>query len=153
MRYAAAGVVVAGLLLLSGCGDESNVPPNAGQENTVSPSTQPPSTPGPSTPGPSTPGSSAPSTSAQGPVEQAKTDLAGRLGISAAQVTVVSSEEVTWSDGSLGCPQPGMHYAQVLTNGSRIVLQAAGKQYNYHSGSRGAPFLCTNPQPPLATAT
>jgi hypothetical protein len=105
----------------------------------VSPSTQPPG------PGPSTP--------AQGPVEQAKTDLAGRLGIGAAEVKVVSSEEVTWRDAGLGCPQPGMNYAQMLTNGTRIVLEAAGKQYNYHSGSGGAPFLCTNPQPPLSSAT
>jgi len=78
---------------------------------------------------------------------------AGRLGIGAAEVRVVSSEEVTWRDASLGCPQPGMNYAQMLTNGTRIVLEAAGKQYNYHSGSHGAPFLCADPQPPLSTAT
>jgi hypothetical protein len=66
---------------------------------------------------------------------------------------VVSSEEVTWRDASLGCPQPGMNYAQMLTNGTRIVLEAAGQQYNYHSGSHGAPFLCANPQPPLSTDT
>jgi hypothetical protein len=101
----------------------------------VSPSTQPPS------PGPSTP--------AGGPVEQAKSDLAGRLGISADEVTLVSAEEVTWRDSALGCPEPGMHYAQVLTNGSRIVLTAGGKQYHYHSGGQRAPFLCENPQPPL----
>jgi len=155
MRYAAAGVVVAGLLLFSGCGSESDPPPTAGQENSVTPSTQPPS-PDPTTPGtpaPSTPGSPAPSTPAQGPVEQAKTDLAGRLGIGVGEVTLVSAEEVTWSDGSLGCPQPGMRYTQVLTNGSRIVLEAAGKQYSYHSGGRRTPFLCTNPQPPLASAS
>jgi hypothetical protein len=136
MSYVAVGVVGVALLLLGGCGNESDPPPAAGQESTVSPSTQPP------TGGPSTP--------AQGPVEQAKSELAGRLGISPGQVNLVSSQEVTWRDASLGCPQPGMQYAQVLTNGTRIVLEAGGKRYEYHAGGRGAPFLCTNPQPPLS---
>ncbi|GAA1594850.1 hypothetical protein GCM10009789_56150 [Kribbella sancticallisti] len=137
MRYVAAGVVLTALLL-GGCGNESDPPTDAGQEPSVSPSTQPP-TPGPSTPtGP-----------AQGPVEQAKSDLAGRLGVPVEAVTVVSTEEVTWPDGSLGCPQPGMRYTQVLVNGSRIVLTVDGKRYHYHSGGRRGPFLCTNPQPPV----
>lgn len=101
----------------------------------MSPSTQPPS----------------PSTPSGGPVEQAKSDLADRLGLSVEEITVVSSEEVTWRDSALGCPEPGMHYAQVLTDGSRIVLTAGGKQYHYHSGGQRASFLCENPQPPLPT--
>ncbi|GAB2567622.1 hypothetical protein [Kribbella endophytica] len=76
------------------------------------------------------------------PQEQAKADLAERLGVPVDDVTVVSSEEVTWPDSSLGCPQPGMMYAQVLTNGSRIVLSAGGQTYEYHSGGQRAPFLC-----------
>jgi hypothetical protein len=139
MKYAAAGGAVAALLLLAGCGSESDQP--TGQESSVSPSTQPPT---PGTPSPSTPAGPT-----QGPVEQAKVDLAGRLGIDPGQVTLASSEEVTWRDGSLGCPQPGMRYIQVITNGSRIVLEAGGKRYEYHSGGRRGPFLCTNPQPPL----
>jgi len=118
----------------------------------VSPSTQPP-TPDPSTPTPSpstpSPSPSPPSQPTQGPIEQAKTDLAGRLGVQPGQITLVSSEEVTWPDGSLGCPQPGMHYTQALVDGTRIILAAGGKQYNYHAGGRRGPFLCTNPQPPL----
>lgn len=143
MGYVAAGGVVVTLLLLGSCGTESDSPPDAGQETTVSPSTQPP-TPEPSTPGPSMPG-----TPAQGPVEQAKADLAARLGVQPGEVRLVSSEEVTWPDGSLGCPQPGMRYTQALVNGSRIVLEAGGKRYHYHSGGRRGPFLCTNPQPPV----
>jgi hypothetical protein len=76
-------------------------------------------------------------------VEQARTDLAERLGVPVDEITVVSHEEVTWPDSSLGCPQPGMHYAQVLTNGTRTVLTAAGKHYNYHAGGTRPPFLCT----------
>ena len=63
--------------------------------------------------------------------------------------TVVSSDEVTWRDGSLGCPEPGMFYTQALIPGTRTILEVAGKQYHYHSGGNRAPFLCENPQPPV----
>ena len=86
------------------------------------------------------------STPAGGPVEQAKADLAKRLSVDAARVTVVSSEEVTWSDGSLGCPEPGMMYTQALVPGARIILEVDGTQYNYHSGANRAPFLCEHPK-------
>ncbi len=79
------------------------------------------------------------------PLEQARADLAERLGVAVDDVTVVSSEEVTWPDSSLGCPQPGMMYAQVLTDGSRMLLSAGGRTYEYHSGGQRAPFLCETP--------
>src|SRR5687767_10541093 len=49
--------------------------------------------------------------------ENAIADLAVRLGIEASAVTVVSVESVTWSDGSIGCPEPGRAYPQVITPG------------------------------------
>lgn len=113
------------------------------------------STPAPGTPGPSeTPGTPVPTPTpdpttppaAGGQVEVAKADLAKRLGIGAGEVTVVSSTEVTWSDGSLGCPEPGMNYTQALVEGRRIILEVAGKQYHYHSAGTRTPFLCANPQ-------
>ncbi|TCO32396.1 hypothetical protein EV652_1042 [Kribbella steppae] len=122
-RFGVVAVVVAALLVA--CGNESG----AEGQPTVN-----------SRPLPETPAA------ASGPVEQAKADLAKRLGVEAAQVTVVSSSEVTWPDGSLGCPEPGMNYTQALVPGSRIILEAAGKQYHYHSGGTRPPFLCTNPQ-------
>ncbi|MEJ1112243.1 MULTISPECIES: hypothetical protein [unclassified Kribbella] len=106
-------------------------------------STPTPGTPEPPKPEPTPVPTPVPTT---GPVEQAKADLAKRLSVDAAQVTVVSSSEVTWSDGSLGCPEPGMSYTQALVPGFRVVLEAAGKQYHYHSGGTRPPFLCANPQ-------
>ena len=41
-------------------------------------------------------------------------------------VTVVSYEDVTWPDGALGCPEPGMSYTQALVPGARLVLEADG---------------------------
>lgn len=139
MRGVTALTAVAVLLLSGACG---NSPAPTSQEPTVTSGTS--KTPGtPDTPRPTgKPGT--PGTPSSDPVEQAKADLANRLGVDPAQVTLVSSTEVTWPDGSLGCPKPGMHYTQALVPGAKIVLEANGTRYNYHSGERQAPFLCTS---------
>jgi hypothetical protein len=61
-------------------------------------------------------------------------DLAQRLGIAPDAISVISIEPVEWPDASLGCAKPGMMYAQVVTPGYRIVLEAGGKTYEYHTG-------------------
>ena len=71
-------------------------------------------------------------------------DLAGHLGIDPAEITVVSAREVTWPDGSAGCPQPGMNYIQVQVDGTEVVLQAGGTTYRYTSGDARSPTLCAN---------
>ncbi len=75
-------------------------------------------------------------------VAQAKEDLAGRLAIDVAQIDLVEIEPVTWPDGSLGCPQPGMRYIQVPQDGALILLAVEGRVYEYHSGGGRDPFLC-----------
>jgi hypothetical protein len=75
-------------------------------------------------------------------VELAVADLAGQLGIAAEAITVRSVEAVEWSDASLGCPEPGMMYAQVITPGYRIVLEANGQSYEYHSGRSSTIVRC-----------
>jgi hypothetical protein len=126
-------VVVATACLLVACGNNTGTDTG----NDTGTGETPSMTPSPT---------SSSSTPAGGPVEQAKADLAKRLSIDAARVTVVSSEEVTWSDGSLGCPEPGMMYTQALVPGGRIILEVDGTQYNYHSGANRAPFLCEHPK-------
>src|SRR5690606_11134646 len=39
-------------------------------------------------------------------------DAAVRAGTDPAEITVIRGESVTWPDGSLGCPEPGMMYTQ-----------------------------------------
>lgn len=81
-----------------------------------------------------------------GPEEAARRALAEKLGISTEEVTVVSSEEVDWPDTSLGCPQPGMMYAQVITPGYRIILEAQGQQYEAHTDRVGGQVVfCSAP--------
>jgi len=75
------------------------------------------------------------------PIEQAREDLAQRLGMDIEEIEVVMVEAVEWPDASLGCPQPGMMYAQVITPGYRILLRAGDKTYEYHSDYKRA-ILC-----------
>jgi hypothetical protein len=81
--------------------------------------------------------------------QTARTDLAKRLGIDEASIELIRIEEVTWPDGGLGCPRPGMAYTQALVNGSLIVLRFQGVHYEYHTGPSGEPFYCAHPQAPL----
>lgn len=67
------------------------------------------------------------------PLDNAKLDLSRRMGIAIASVKVESVQAVEWPDASLGCPQPGMMYAQVITPGYRILLKAGDEAYEYHS--------------------
>lgn len=79
-------------------------------------------------------------------IEMAVADLAQRLGVGAAGIEVLAAYLVVWPDSSLGCPQPGMQYLQVLTDGSLILLGSGGAVYRYHTGgSQHEPFLCTTP--------
>jgi hypothetical protein len=73
-------------------------------------------------------------------------DAAQRTSVRVADVTVLSAESVTWPDGSLGCPQPGMNYTQALVPGYRILVQAGGQVLRYHAGTRGAVKFCPEGQ-------
>ncbi len=75
-------------------------------------------------------------------VTQARDDLARRLSIDPAKIELVEASEVTWPDGSLGCPQPGMLYTQVTVDGLRLRFSVGGRIYSYHSGGGRPPFWC-----------
>ena len=129
-RYATATVVASIMLVVGACGGPGS--PTAEQpEKSVTEKTP-----------------SAGQPQGKGAVGDAVADLSRRLGVDTSDITVVSSEEVTWRDGSLGCPRPGMMYPQVLTDGSKMVLEYRGKRYEYHAGGRRSAFLCENPEPP-----
>jgi hypothetical protein len=66
-------------------------------------------------------------------VELARQALAKELGIDVTAIRLTQIEEVEWRDSSLGCPKPNMNYLQVITPGYRIVLEAQGRSYNYHT--------------------
>jgi hypothetical protein len=74
----------------------------------------------------------------------AKEDLAQRLSLAPDDIQLVSVEAVAWADTSLGCPQPGMMYAQVITPGFRVVLEAKGERYQYHADQDRGIVLCAD---------
>ena len=76
-------------------------------------------------------------------VRAATNDLATKLKIASDIVQVVSVSAVDWSDTSLGCPQPGMFYAQVIVQGYTIILSAGGQQVEYHADQRGRIVTCS----------
>ena len=55
---------------------------------------------------------------------------------------VVSADAVTWSDGSLGCPEAGQSYTQALVDGYQVILEVDGERYDYRVGSGSAVRLC-----------
>jgi hypothetical protein len=69
-------------------------------------------------------------------------DAVRRTGMDKASLKVESAEAVTWADGSLGCPQPGMSYTMALVPGYRIKVRAGEQVLDYHASQRGYFVLC-----------
>ena len=65
-------------------------------------------------------------------VGEAVLDLANRIGAEREDVTVVTVEPFEFPDASLGVPEPGRSYAQVLTPGYVIRLRVGDELYEYH---------------------
>ena len=70
-------------------------------------------------------------------------DLAAKRQVAPEAVQVVSISQVDWPDTSLGCPQPGMFYAQIIVEGYKIILSAGGQQVEYHADQRGRVVTCS----------
>ena len=75
-------------------------------------------------------------------LEEIRIDASKRAGVPLAEVTLLTLEPVTWADGSLGCPEPGMMYTQALVRGYRIRVDAAGTPMTYHTGATSTFVLC-----------
>ena len=75
-------------------------------------------------------------------LQSAIADAARGQGVDAGTIVVIKAEAVTWPDGSLGCPKPGMAYMQALVPGYRIRLRAKGAVLDYHASDRGKLVLC-----------
>lgn len=69
----------------------------------------------------------------QSAVEQAKKDLAKRLGVNEKDITEGSVSKVDFPDMSLGAPASGEMSAQMISTGWKIGLKAKGKSYEYRA--------------------
>jgi hypothetical protein len=77
-------------------------------------------------------------------IEAVVTDAAERAGVPGDEVEVVEARSVEWPDGSLGCPEPGMMYTQVITPGYQIIVAVGDETFDYRLGRRGNFRLCEN---------
>lgn len=75
-------------------------------------------------------------------MDQIKADLSARSGVPVDAIVELIGEAVEWPDGSLGCPQPGVSYLQVITPGYRVVLKAGDGTYDYRASDRGFFSIC-----------
>ena len=72
-------------------------------------------------------------------------DAARRFQVAESAVVLVNAEQVTWGDGSLGCPQPGRSYTQMLVEGYRVTATTAVGRMLYHTDTRGNIATCALP--------
>jgi hypothetical protein len=79
--------------------------------------------------------SSGESTAAQ---DAAVAALSKNLGLEPGQIKVVSTEAVEWPDSCLGVTVEGIMCSQVVTPGYKIVLEANGKEVEYHTNQDGS---------------
>jgi hypothetical protein len=81
-------------------------------------------------------------------VALAKKQLGTALGVAESAIELDKAEAVDWSDASLGCPEKGMMYAQVITPGHRVSLKAGGKSHVVHVGAGRAVVCGASRKPP-----
>lgn len=62
----------------------------------------------------------------------ARETLARELNVSARGIRVRDVQRAEWPDASLGCPEKGVQYAQVVTVGYRMRLEVGEKSYPMH---------------------
>ncbi len=68
----------------------------------------------------------------------ALTALADQLGLTADKIKLVSMDAVTWPDGCLGIVRMGVFCTQVEVPGFKIILEADGKKYEFHTNQDGS---------------
>lgn len=67
--------------------------------------------------------------------------LVETLSVDVDQIKLVSAEAVTWPDGCMGIVKMGMMCTQAQVPGFRIILEADGKQYEFHTNEDGSVVL------------
>lgn len=77
--------------------------------------------------------------------------LAGEeAGVEPDAFEVEVAAEVTWSDGSLDCPEPGQAYTQALVDGYWVVLTHEGSNLDYRAGPDADFSHCPDGSPPAS---
>ena len=142
--------LAAALFLFAACGDEVEGPEAA---NAAAPDVAAPA-PAPEAAAPTVTPSSEGAADASEAVEAAALALlAEETGAAEVAFSLDSAMSVTWSDASLGCPQEGFAYAQVITPGYRLLFSQEGAVYAVHTNVDGShAVVCEGAEEPEAIA-
>lgn len=70
-------------------------------------------------------------------------DAAARASVQRDSVSVDSVSDETFNDASLGCPEKGVVYIQVMTPGWVVHVEAGSAVLEYHAATSGAFVLCS----------
>lgn len=73
--------------------------------------------------------------------ELAVQTLAEDMNIPISSIEVDTVRTIEWRDGSIGCPEPGQAYAQVITPGHKITLRV-GDQLHFVHEANGRAAVC-----------
>ncbi len=63
-------------------------------------------------------------------------------GVTPPMITVQSFEAQQFPNAALGCPQEGQMYAEVVTDGYQVILEAQGQTYDYRLTDQENVILC-----------
>ena len=69
-------------------------------------------------------------------VAKCKADLAKRLKLPAQSIKVVETQATLWPDASLGIPEIDKVYAESITPGARVILEARSSRYLYTTSAK-----------------
>jgi hypothetical protein len=73
-------------------------------------------------------------------------DAARRFGVGSNDVVLSNAEQVAWPDGSLGCPEPGQMYTQMIVPGYRLVASTTRGKLAYHTDQGERVIACADRQ-------
>lgn len=72
-------------------------------------------------------------------------DAARSTDVPMSNIEVTSVEAHTFNDASLGCPEPGQMYAQVITPGFIVLVEAGGAELDYRVAKDSSRFVGCGP--------
>ncbi|MEM9386598.1 MAG: hypothetical protein AAGA68_16185 [Pseudomonadota bacterium] len=76
--------------------------------------------------------------------------LATELSVDPVAIEVDTVKAMQWSDTSLGCPEPGFGYGQVITPGYRVTLRLDGVIHFVHTNTASRAVVCERKEMPGA---
>lgn len=68
--------------------------------------------------------------------------LSLELGVPVEQIVFISSVPTQWRDASLGCPEPGQTYPELIIEGYLITLAVEAETYTVHTDWAGTAIVC-----------